>query len=503
VLPGVTIGIERRPKEQKPFEILIGCLDLSNKIWLTVEVRQNAFHDDDEEAGCGMRITTRLAACGIGASWGTFSLVLSGMTLSLGGCGDEGVISRFMLKPDRLIVERRPDPVYDQLFPYYVELCATSQFRSKLKGEGGVAGHAVMYIKGACKDEEASFPQLRRCRVAATDLHDPEHGAGVSVGRWFQNVNWVAIPGYDLFYQGNLKFGEPLTQARFETAVRNAVSKGIYKGVRLHASPSVGADPNLEEFISKEGIGTDLALQFARSVFCARLPITAPMLDEIISFLNDKNREYFEGEADYNWDVWADNCAHTLRNALAAANIWSPLSVRAVKFRQIFNLAVPANQFVNLAELGTQGNIGDYREIQRDGPERDALHEFHWLPTRHGALLKTLPVHEPNDLYDATFRLFTLQSPFGMGRTQRAVDLLSDGRFVRLDANLRYFHEKYDAILAGHDERRDMLASVRGTPYRRVERLYYEYIKTQRAEVEGMLNRLAALEDQADIPKSN
>src|SRR5277367_2517820 len=69
----------------------------------------------------------------------------------LSGCGEVGVMSRFMLKPDRIIVERRPDPVYDRLFPYYVELCATSQFRSKLKGEGGVAGHAVMYIKGRAK----------------------------------------------------------------------------------------------------------------------------------------------------------------------------------------------------------------------------------------------------------------------------------------------------------------------------------------------------------------
>jgi hypothetical protein len=226
------------------------------------------------------------------------------------------------------------------------------------------------------------------------------------------------------------------------------------------------------------------------------------MLEEIIAFLNDKNQEYFDGEADYNWDVWADNCAHTLRNALAAANIWSPLSVRAVKFRQIFNLAVPANEFVNLAEASTRGNIEDYREIQRDGPQRDAIHEFHWLPTRHGALLKTLPVHEPNDLYDTTFRLFTLQSPFRMGKTQRAVDLLSDERFVKLDANLRYFHEKYDAILASHDERHDRLASVRGTPNRRVERLYYEYIRAQRAEVKAMLDRLTSLEDQADGPKS-
>jgi hypothetical protein len=218
--------------------------------------------------------------------------------------------------------------------------------------------------------------------------------------------------------------------------------------------------------------------------------------------LNDKNREYFEGEADYNWDVWADNCAHTLRNALAAANIWSPLSVRAVKFRQIFNLAVPANEFVNLAELVTGGNISDYREIQQNGPERDALHEFHWLPTRQGALLKTLPVHEPNDLYDTAFRLFTLQSPFRMGKTQRAIDLLSDERFVKLDTNLRYFHEQYSTILARRDERHDMLASVRGTPYRRVERLYYDYIQTQRAEVESMLERLTPLEDRAQEPKS-
>ena len=74
------------------------------------------------------------------ASWRIVATLFAGLALPLGGCGDDGVISRFMLKPDRIIVERRPDPVYDQLFPYYIELCATSQFRSKLKGEGGLAG---------------------------------------------------------------------------------------------------------------------------------------------------------------------------------------------------------------------------------------------------------------------------------------------------------------------------------------------------------------------------
>jgi hypothetical protein len=350
-----------------------------------------------------------------------------------------------------------------------------------------------MYIKGACKDEQAPFPHLRRCSRQASELDDPEHGAGVSVGRWFRNVNWVAVPGYKLFYQGILERGERLTEAHLEATVREAIDKGIYKGVQFHQNPTARAGGGLKDFVANEGIGTDLALQFGRSVFCARLPVTERMLDEVIAFLNDKNREYAEGEADYNWSVWADNCAHTLRNALAAANIWSPLSVRAIKFLQLFNLAVPANEFVNLAELGTEGNISDYREILQDGTQRDALHDFGWLPTRHGAILKTLPVHEPNDLYDTAFRLFTLQSPFRMGKTQHAVELLSDRRFVDLGANLRYFRERYGAILASHDAQRDALASVRGTPYRRVERLFYDYVQAQRDEVDSMLHRISSM----------
>ena len=420
-----------------------------------------------------------------------FPVMLCAIAL-IGGCGQHGVMSRFMLTPDRIIIERRPDPVYDQLFPYYVELCATSQFRSSEKGRGGVTGHAVMYIKGACKDEQAAFPLLRRCRVIATDLDDPEHGAGISVGRWFRNVNRVAVPGYALFFRGNLQRGQRLTQAHFDATVREAIAKGVYHGVEFHDYPTSQDTRSLEDFVKHHSIGTDLAHQFARSVFCARVPVTEPMLDEVTAFLNDKNREYARGEADYNWSLLADNCVHTVRNALAAANVWSPLSVREVKLLHLLNLAVPANEFVNLAELGTEGNIEDYRHIQADGPQRDALHEFGWLPTRHGALLKTLAVHEPNDLYETRFRLFTLQSPLRMGKTRHAVELLSDERFVDLAANLRYFRDKYNAILAGCQDPSNGLASVRGTPYRRGERLYCAYIEAQRDETVTMLNRMAA-----------
>jgi hypothetical protein len=416
-----------------------------------------------------------------------------GLAALLGGCSHQTVTSRFQLVPEHIIVERRPDVgAYEQFFPYYVELCAASQFRSKLTGEGGgTGGHAVLYLKGACKDENAAFPQLRRCRRVATSRADPEHGAGISINQFFRNINWVATPGYELFFDGDLASGERVTRGAFETVAREAIADGIYKGVVFHPLPGSASPPDLREFLKRSGIGSDLAVRFARTLFCAQLPVTRGMMDQVIAFLNDKNREYFEGEADYEWSAWADNCSHTLRNSLAAANIWSPVSVRTLKLRQIFNLAVPANEFVNLAELMT-GNIPDYREIMRDGPQRDAFHEFHWLPTEPGALLSTLPVHSPNDLYDTRFRLFTLQSPFLMGKTRRAIALLSDERFADIETNLIYFETRYAALLAGHDERRDDLASVRGTRFRRVEQLWYAYLHAQQSNVRSMLGRLAS-----------
>ncbi len=392
-----------------------------------------------------------------------------------------------------IIVERRPDIAYEHLFPRYVELCATSQYRSKTKGHGGVPGHALMYIKGACKDERAAFPQLRRCRTTASALADPEHGVGVSVNRWLKNVNWLAIPGYDLFYTGNLSPGERLTQAHFDETVRVAIDRGVFHGVELHEYPTQAAERHIEDFATHQSIGTDFALQYARTSFCARLPVTPAMLDEIIAFLNDKNREYATGEAEYNWNGLADNCVHTVRNALAAANVWSPTTVWAVKLARLFNLAIPANEFVNLALLGAEGPMEDYREIQRNDALRDALHEFKWLPTRHGALVKTLPVHEPNDVFDTTFRLFALQSPFRRGKRENAIRLMSDERFVSLKANLHHFRDRYDSILSQRYHDFDGLESVRGTPYRRVQRLHHSYIRAQRAEVDSMLERLEEL----------
>lgn len=423
------------------------------------------------------------------------------IVLPLGGCDGGifgGFLGRFLLKTDEIVIERRPDAVYEELFPRYVELCALSQPSRMDKNRGNPFGHALMYLKGACKDENAPFPLLRQCRHEATTLDDPEHGAGVSVGRWFRNVNWVAVPGYQLFFEGNLKSGQTLSPTHFDATVQDAIDRGVFAGVELQPEWTRREGPSLTDFVANGSIGTDFALRYSRNVFCARTPVTEPVMNEIIAFLNDKNREYATGEANYNWSLFANNCVHTIRNALAAANMWTPLTVLDVKWRHLFNLAVPANEFVNMAQLVTEGPFADVGDIQAEGPLRDALHDFHWLPTSHGALLKTMPVHQPNVVFDPRFRLFTVQSPFSMGKTLNAVRLLSDTRFVELKANLLYYRDKYDEILARQAEPEDPFASVRGSPYRRAGRIHHDYIAAQRRDVQDKLDRMAAMEAPAE-----
>lgn len=405
-------------------------------------------------------------------------VALIGAAWILSSCSD-----RVLIPPEKF-VHHEPDARYEALFPHYVEVCAVTQYRSEQMGMGGSPGHAVMYLKGACRDTEAPYPKLRRCTGDGLDPKDPEHGAGISVNRWFRSANWVAFAGRGQFY-GDLAPDDVVTLDLLRQAAREAVEAGVYRGVELWPWPGETPESDLVDFATLRSAGTDFALGFARSALCGRVPIEAEMLDEIIDFLNDLNREFVTGAADYQWSGYADNCVHTLRNALAAASIREPISVRATKLRQLFNLAIPANEAIGLAALGTMGPLDSYPSIFRDDAMRDAMLEFGWLPTRHGALLISLPVHANNELFDTRPRLLALQGPFMRHKTQRLVRLLDDQRFTSLDANLRYFEARYREILAKRDVQ-ETLAAVRGDRYRRVRRRYFSLIERELAEVREM-----------------
>ena len=47
-----------------------------------------------------------------------------------------------------------------------------------------------------------------------------------TVNRWFKNVNWVAIPGKDLFFDGGLGPYDVLDQAHFDATAQRALELG-------------------------------------------------------------------------------------------------------------------------------------------------------------------------------------------------------------------------------------------------------------------------------------
>lgn len=84
-----------------------------------------------------------------------------------------------------------------------------------------------MYVKGACRDEQAPYPKLRRCEGQVADPTSPEHGAGISVNRWFKNANWAAFAGKKQFYGYEPGRAERVTLARLEDASRQAIADGV------------------------------------------------------------------------------------------------------------------------------------------------------------------------------------------------------------------------------------------------------------------------------------
>ena len=421
---------------------------------------------------------------------GPRSLGLALLAALLSGCA---AVSELLRDPqDQIVPSIRPDPLYEEIVPSYVELCAVSQYRPREGRVGGIPGHAVLYLKGACRDETADYPRLRPCRRAASDPADPEHGAGVSVNRWLRNVNWIAVPGRSLFFDGELGPYDLLDEAHLEATLDRALELELFRGVELHPVRGDEAPADLREFVRVESLGTDFALRFGRTVFCARLPLHPDMLLRAMEFLNDLNDEYYHGEADYDWSGYADNCVHTLHNALAAAGVWKPKSVRTTRLRQLFNLAVPANAFVDLAFLSNEFPIEDFGKIRGDPLRWEGLVEHDWLPAVPGALVSTMTVHQVNALYDTKLRLFILRGLLRDDTTKRVQSLLSDGRYLQIDANLRYFYERYDAILARRDESRGFLGigSDRDDEDREI---YYTYVEEAQQRVVEAIQQLQIL----------
>ena len=402
---------------------------------------------------------------------------------------------RIFFAPAEGFAYHEPEARYEALFPYYVELCAISQFRSEELGVGGSPGHAVMYLKGACRDTDAPYPKLRRCARNATDPNDPEHGAGISVNRWFRNVNWVAVSRAracsSTARSRARRGGDARALRRRSRATRSTT--GVFRGIELWPYPASRHRTRRSSTSSTRRAPAPTSRCATRARRCAAgVPVEPEMMDEIIHFLNDLNREYATGAVDFDWNGYHDNCVHTLRNALAAASMWrADLGAGHASCASSSTWRCPPNEAINLAALGTMGPIDSYPAIFGDDSMRHAMLEFGWLPTRHGGCWcrcrftprTSCSIREP--------RLLIFQGPATMRTTRRLLKMLDDPRFTELEPNLAHFEQLYREILA-REGGRDPFAALWGDRYRRVRRRYFALIESELAEVERMRSAPAA-----------
>jgi hypothetical protein len=333
---------------------------------------------------------------------------------------------------------------YEDLYPYYAELCALSELRKKpghgVKLQSGMGGHAVLYLNGVERDGAAT-----RLRLAAQN--PAAHGAGISVNSHYANANWIAIEGRDFLWRGALAADEPVTEDAYARTQAQAKAQGCLDGIIFHKSffadkPAAMSD---EDFMYEISIASDYGLQFGRDSYCARIPLDRPRMEALIAYLNALNEPYRQGKI-YRWNIFNDNCVHAARNALAAAGVWKPWPTGQLYALAAFHFPVPKNAIVDLWRRGNELPLEDAQALYEDASARAALLQHGALPTGPGALARRNAAIAANEIYDVEkLKLIFYDNPVWSPYRPHFRRMFASPHFTDLRENLRHFSARYDA----------------------------------------------------------
>jgi len=403
------------------------------------------------------------------------------------------------------------ETLYTSVYPYYAEFCALSQIMKKpgfgADIRGGIGGHSVFYLNGACRDPDTDYPTLHMCDsvTSSTDDGNRVDGVGVSVNDHFSNAKWVAIPGREFFYAGDLPRDVGLTRADYDRTQARAKQLGIYRGVTFHSRffDDKPADFSHEDYKYEISIATDYAINFGRGRFCARVPVTRAQMVRMIGFLNGQNEPYRNGK-EFEWSVFRDNCIHLAHNALAAADVWPERPIDQPLVFAFFNFPVPKNEFVDLMRRTNDPPNLDPSALYHDESAVQSLTQFDQLPWRPGALAVSGPLRSPNEVYDSDVKMIFYDVSI-IGRYQGRLDTIFDSpRYFDITRNLQYFAGLYRQIDADRKPIETLLAPSGFQPPAARQRFtefyqrFYAYVGAQSTVVEAKLAELKAV-PRADL----
>ena len=155
-------------------------------------------------------------------------------------------------------------------------------------------------------------------------------------------------------------------------AAKRAVDAGVFRGVAFHEKKLPATFPLLSEHdkqlsMAYDSLGTDFAINFARTRFCNRLPIKREMLSEVVAYLNQRNRSY--RRKDYHWHMLENNCSHTAGNAVAiATGALRFRKIDQVLFKRLLHLAIPGNIIIDMIRHTNGGFPGLQPGLWRETP---------------------------------------------------------------------------------------------------------------------------------------
>jgi hypothetical protein len=343
---------------------------------------------------------------------------------------------------------RHDEAAYSALNPYYLEFCALSEIRKKpgygADIRGGVGGHSTIYLNGVCRTGDG-YPELAVCPS------DPaSNGVGLSVNAHFANANWVAIPGREFFYHGDLKPGQPLTRQVYDATKAHAKRLGIYDAIRFHdrVFDDMPSGYAADAFKYEVSIATDYAIGYGRDRLCSRVPVSRAHMSRIAGYLNGLNRPYRDGRAEYEWSVLNDNCIHVAHNALSIIGFWPVWPTHRFILAAAFDFPVPKNEFVNIMRRANDMPVDDLLAVWDDRTTRRAVLTGDGLPARAGAIATFDHVTQDNALYDTDLQLIFYDDPV-FGRYEPWYRrIAADPRYTSLAADMGYYRSLYARIQA-------------------------------------------------------
>ena len=406
--------------------------------------------------------------------------IVAGLLLATGGC----VTGPEIQPPPTTASEEQ---VYREFYPTYAEICAVSQLGKK-SGFGaeissGIGGHAVLYLNGVCRKQDTEYPVLMMC----DEEKDPSDGVGLSVNEHYKGAEWVATEGREFFFNGGLKPGEPLTKDAYRATQAVAQAKGIYTSVSFHKRFYDDIAPGFtpEAYKYEISVATDYAITFGRNRYCARVPLDRAQMQTIVTYLNDQNAPYRNGEP-FDWNLFEHNCAHLNHNALAAADLWDAWATDRFILISLFDFPVPKNEFVNLMRRTNDVPIDDLEALYQDAAARRLLLEHGRLPTQPGALMDLGTIPRQNEVYDPHSDIIFYDEPLTGSYEEHFEAILDQPRYYRLQDNLAYFAGLYDKIKANRRPVETYLANRSPedqAAFRTFYTAYFDYIDRESREV--------------------